>query len=518
VSAIYKFGPFRLDAAAEVLLRGTEPVTIGRRAVAVLCILIDSPGMLISKGTLIEAVWSGRTVEESNLAVQIAALRRVLAEGADEHRIDTLPRRGYRFVGPVTREDCHVAAAPNCKNSVAVTLPYKPAVAVLPFTNMSCGPDVDGFAEGVADEIVTALARCSGLSVIARTSSSSYRSDAMEVAGHDLGARYVLKGSVRRSGERLRFTCRLIDATNGLHIWAERYEGDTHDAFGLQDLFTEAVVAAIEPKIERAEIERLKHRPAVNFDAYELYLRSLQLTHEFTRESFAAASRLLEHAHLIDPADGTIMALAAYCHAERSTQGWAQDLETESARGLDLAGRAIESAKDDANVFWMTAYAILRLRQDAHNARALAQHSIRLNPNSAMALAVAGRIEHSFGNNGTALELLGRAQRLSAFNPRGWFVATGLANAHMSVGDFGGALAAAMVALRQNPRSAVAHRVAAASLAKLGRQEQAADAVRNLLVIDPDLTVTRLDAQRTYVMGGWWSEFLAALRLAGLPR
>jgi TolB-like protein len=518
VSAIYTFGPFRLDVRNDVLFRGTEPVAVGPRAVAVLRVLIDSPGTLISKSALIEAVWNGRAIEESNLAVQVAALRRALAQGTDEHRIDTLPRRGYRFVGPVTREDRHVVAAPNHKNAVAVISPYKPAVAVLPLTNLGGRPDEEGFAEGLAEEIVTALARCSGLSVIARTSSRSHQGGAVDPVGRDLGARYVLKGSVRRSGDRLRFASQLIDATNGLHIWAERYEGDTHDAFGLQDLFTEAVVAAIEPKIERAEIERLKHRPAVNFDTYELHLRSLQLTHEFTRESFAAASRLLEHAHLIDPSDGTIMALAAYCHAERSTQGWAQDLETESARGLDLAERAIEAVKDDANVFWMTAYAILRLRQDAHNARALAQHSIRLNPNSTMALAVAGRIEHALGNNGTALELLGRAQRLSAFNPRGWFVATGLANAHMSVGDFGGALAAAMVALRQNPRSAVAHRVAAASLAKLGRQEQAADAVRNLLVIDPDLTVTRLDAQRTYVMGGWWSEFLAALRLAGLPR
>jgi TolB-like protein len=518
VSAIYKFGPFRLDVENQVLFRGAEPVAIGRRAVAVLCILIDSPGMLISKGALIEAVWSGRTVEESNLAVQIAALRRVLAEGADEHRIDTLPRRGYRFVGPVAREDRHVAAAPNCKNSVAMTSPYKPAIAVLPFTNMSGGPDEDGFAEGVAEEMVTALARCSGFSVIARTPSSFYRGDAMEVAGPELGARYVLKGSVRRSGDRLRFASQLIDAINGRHIWADRFEGQMRDAFDLQDFFTEAVVAAIEPKIERAEIERLERRPAVSFDTYELYLKSLQLTHEFTRESFATASRHLEQALLIDPSDCTIMALAAYCHAERSTQGWVQDVEAESARGLDLSRRAIEAARDDANVFWMTAYAILRLQQDAHNARVLAHHSIRLNPNSTMALAVAGRIEHALGNNGTALELLGRAQRLGTFNPRGWFVATGLANAHISVGDFGGALAAAMAALRQNPRSAVAHRVAAASLAKLGRQKQAADAVRDLLVIDPHLTVNKLDAQRTYVMGGWWSEFLAALRLAGLPR
>jgi TolB-like protein len=518
VSAIYKFGPFRLDAENEVLFQGTEPVAIGRRAVAVLSVLVDSPGTLVAKSALIEAVWNGRTIEESNLAVQIAALRRVLAQGDDGHRIDTLPRRGYRFIGLVTREDRGIAAAPHEEAHAAATASCKPSVAVLPFSNVSDGLDEDGFAEGVAEDIVTGLARCSGLSVIAQTSSSSYKGDAVDVAGREVGARYVLKGSVRRSGERFRFTGQLVDANSGLHIWADRFEGNLRDAFDLQDLFSEAVVAAIEPKIERAEIERLKHRSAPNLDVYQLYLTSLQLIYEFTADGFAAASRHLEQALLIDPSDAAVMALAAYCHAERSTQGWVQDLETESARGLDLARRAIGAAKDDSNVFWMTAYAILRLQQDAHYARALADHSMQLNPYSTMALAVSGRIEHAFGNNGKALELLGRAQRFSALNPRGWFVATGLANAHMSTGHFEEALAAAMAALRQNPRSAVALRVAAASLAKLGRQEQAAGAMRNLLDIDPNLTATKLDAQRTYVTGGWWSEFLAALRLAGLPK
>jgi tetratricopeptide (TPR) repeat protein len=368
------------------------------------------------------------------------------------------------------------------------------------------------------EEIITALARCSGLHVIARSSLSPDGSDAVNVITPELGARYVIRGSVRRSGDRLRFTSRLIDVTQGLHIWADSFDGDRRDAFDLQDLFAEAVVAAIAAKIERAEIERLKHRSGASPDVYELYLRSLQLTYEFTKQSFAAASQHIEEALRIDPSDGAVMALGAYCHAERSTQGWAQDSEAEAALGLHLATRAIEVAKDDGNVCWMAAYAILRLRQDAHRAMDLAHHSIRLNPDSPMALAVAGRIEHSAGNNGTALELLGRAHRLSRRNPRAWFVATGLANAHISTGNFEDALAAAIAALRQNSRSAVALRVAAASHARLGRQKQAADAVRDMLEIDPRLTVSTLDAQRTYVKGSWWPEFLSALHLAGLPK
>jgi TolB-like protein len=495
-----------------------EPVAVGRRAAAVLRVLVERPDAVISKEALIEAVWNGRTIEESNLAVQIAALRRVLSEGAGEHRIDTLPRRGYRFVGPVTRENRGGAVAPFHSATVAAISPHQPSIVVLPIDNMSGGPEGDCFAEGLAEEIVTALAHCGGVSVAAQSSSSACKGDTIDAAGREPGARYILKGSVRRSGDRLRFTARLIDATERVHVWAERCEGSVQNVFDLQDLFTEAVVAAIEPKIERAEIERLKRRPPACPNAYQLYLRSLQLSYDFTRESFAAASQHLEQALLIEPSDARVMALAAYCHAERSTQGWAQDAEAESARGLELAARAIEVAWEDANVFWMVAYAMLRLRHDAHLAGDLAHHSIRLNPNSAMALAVAGRIEHSFGNNGTALELLGRAQRLGRLDPRRWFVATGLANAHMSMGHFEGAVAAAKAALCQNPRSAVAFRVAAAGQARLGRHDQAAAAIRDLLDIDPHLTVTKLDAQRRYVKGGWWTEFLAALRLAGLPQ
>jgi TolB-like protein/tetratricopeptide (TPR) repeat protein len=439
----------------------------------------------------------------------------VLAEGSDEHRIDTLPRRGYRFVGMVTLEDRRGAAM---HRHVGAYVATHPTIVVLPFSYVSSSPDEGRFAEGVAEEIVTALSRCGGLSVITQNLSTSDKGDDIDEVRREVGVRYVVRGSIRRSGGRLRLTAQLIDATSGLHLWADRFEGNMQDAFDLQDFFTEAVVSTIEPRVERAEIERLEHRPERKGGSYELYLKALRLTYEFTKESFAAASRNIEQALLIDPSDVAAMALGAYCHAERSTQGWAQDAEAEADHGLWLAARAIEAAKDDPNVLWMAAYATLRLRQDGRLARELAHRSMRLNPNSAMSLAVAGRIEHSFGNNTTALELLGRGQRLSQLNPREWFVATGLANAYLSIGDFEGALAAANAALRQNPRSAVALRVVAASLAKLGRWNQAADAVCDLLGIDPHLSVAKLDAQRTYVKGAWWGEYLAALHCAGLPK
>jgi TolB-like protein len=441
MAASYRFGPFRLDTEAEALFRGSEPVALGRRAVAVLRALVERPGTLVSKDALIEAAWSGLAIEDSNLTVQIAALRRAL-DAAPEHRIDTLSRRGYRFIGPVVKEERVGPAATPPHAAPARALPDRPSIAVLPFANMSGDPEQDYFADGMADDIITALSRCGSLFVIARNSSFIYKGRAVDIrqVGRELGVRYVLEGSVRRAGDRLRFTGQLVEAGDGVHIWADRFEGDASHVFDLQDRFTEGVVAAIEPKLQLAEIERLKRKPIANLDAYDLLLRAQQRVYEFTAESFAAALGHLEQALAIDDGYAPAMALAAYCYAERSTQGWAQHPEPEAKDGVRLAGRAIELGKDDANVFWMTAYAVLRLQNDARRARELAHRSLQLNPNSAIALAVAGRIEHALGSGSKALELLGRAERLNPRDPRGWFVTAGMANAYFSVGRFEEAL------------------------------------------------------------------------------
>jgi len=288
--------------------------------------------------------------------------------------------------------------------------------------------------------------------------------------------------------------------------------------FGLQDLFTESVVAAIDPKLQLAEIERLKHKPATNLDAYDLLLRAQQLEYEFTEESLAEALRLLKQALAIDPSYASAMALAAYCHALRRLQGWTQDPEAEAKDGLRLASRAVELGKDDGNVFWMAAFAVVRLQMDAHRARELAHRSLQLNPNSAIALSIAGRIEASLGNTGKALELLLRAERLSPRDPRGWFIiGGGTAFVYFTEGRFDEAVSAAKRALIQNPRFTVALRVLAASLVKQGRLDDAAEVVREVLNIEPQLTLTKLRARSMYMEENSWNDYSAALRLAGLP-
>jgi tetratricopeptide (TPR) repeat protein len=371
----------------------------------------------------------------------------------------------------------------------------------------------------MAEEILTSLSYCNSLFVIARNSSFTYKGKTIDMrqVGRELGVRYVLEGSVRRSGDLLRITAQLADTTSGAQIWAERFDGGMSDVFKLQDRIAESVVAAIEPNIQLAEIERMKRKPVANLDAYDLLLRAQQFEYEFTKESFEAALRCLEQALKIDPNYAQAMALAAYCYAERSQQGWLKDRALESAEGIHLAARAVELAKNDANVLWMAAYAARQLSMDAQLAKELAYRSLQLNPNSAIALAMTGWIEAILAEPAKALEHLRRADRLSPRDPRTWFINTGMGMAHFISSQYDEAIVWIKKALAQNPRSAVALRLLAASLASLGQIERAREAMRDLRKIEPHLTISSLHARMQMQHESVWKKFSGALRLAGLP-
>src|SRR3954471_13905165 len=248
---LYQFGPFRLDPKAGILYHGAEPTMLGQRAVVLLRVLLQNAGVPVSKDALIEAGWGGLAVADNNLTVQIAALRRLLADAADaESWIETLPRRGYRYVGPAVAANVPDASA-GARAASAPTLPEKPSVAVLPFSNLSGDPQQEYFAEGMVDDIITGLARIKWLFVIARNSTFAYKGRAVDVkqVGRELGVRYVLEGSLRKTADRVRITAQLIDAATGAHVWAERYNGESDDIFALQDEIALSVVGAIEPSL-----------------------------------------------------------------------------------------------------------------------------------------------------------------------------------------------------------------------------------------------------------------------------
>jgi TolB-like protein len=520
---LYLFEDYTLDTDRRELRRGRGLVPTEPQVFDVLAYLIANRDRVVSKDDLLTAIWDGRIVSESALTTRINAVRCAVGDSGEEQRlIKTVPHKGIRFVGSVREGQDHTrAVAPeSAAERVAFALPDRPSIAVLPFTNMSGDPAQDYFADGMAEEIIAALSRCKWLFVIARNSSFTYRGKCVDVRqiGRDLGVRYVLEGSVRRAGNRLRFIAQLIETTSGAHIWADRFDGEMTDVFDLQDRITENVVATLEPKILLAEIERLKNKPAANLDAYDLLLRAQELEYEFTRESLAAALGCLQHALELDPSYARALALMAYCRAERFFQGWAEDAQAEITEAAHLGDRAVELGKDDGNVLWMSSFAMRHVPHNAQRAKELAHRSLLLNPNSASALANAGWGEALVAANpGKALELFHRAERLNPRDPRGWFQAGGMSLAYFLNGQFEEAAVLATRALVDNPRYAIGYRVAAASLARRGRSREAAHLASELLKIEPDFTITKLRARLMYMHEGAWEKYAEGLRLAGLP-
>jgi tetratricopeptide (TPR) repeat protein len=290
-----------------------------------------------------------------------------------------------------------------------------------------------------------------------------------------------------------------------------------NDIFDLQDRITESVVAIIEPNLQRAEIERLKRKPASNLDAYDLMLRAQQLEYEFTEQSLAEAIRYLEQALTLDPDYAAAMALAANCYGERAFQSWTEDAAAERIKGLRLAARALELGQVDSNVLWMVAHATLRLAMDRERAKELAYGSLALNSNSAIAMTIAGLTEAMSQNPGKAIELLRRAQRLSPCDPRGWLTASALSLAYLTEGQFEEAASSAKRSLMQNPRFRPPLEVLAVSLAKLGQRENAAAVIEQLIKIEPQLSLSKLRARSMFVDERVWDSYSEGLRLAGMP-
>jgi TolB-like protein len=522
---LYRFESYELDVAKRELRRGGHLVALAPQVFDLLLFFIENRERVVSKDDLIAGVWNGRIVSDSALTTRTNAVRSALEDSGSQQRlIRTFPRKGLRFMGAVqvSQEDGanqSAERAPTATEGPALSLPDKPSVAVLPFTNMSGDREQDYFADGMAEEIITALSRCSGLFVIARNSSFTYKGRPVDVrqVGQDLGVRYVLEGSFRRAGDRLRFAGQLVDAASGAHIWADRFEGDASDIFNLQDRITENVVAAMEPNLQLAEIERIRHKPGTDLRAYDLLLQAQALEYEYTKESLAEALGCLKRAIGIAPMYAPAIAFTAYCYAERRQQGWAEQVEAETADGLRLAMRALDFGRDDANVLWMAAFALRVLGADPHRARELVTRSLQLNPNSAMALTQAGWAEIFLGNPSKALELLGRAERLSPRDPRAWYMAAVAALAHFVAGEFAKAAICSERALAQNARFAPTLRVLAASRARLGESNAATIAVRELLKLEPQLTLKKLRRRLRHMPENTLKSFLEALHEAGVP-
>jgi TolB-like protein/Tfp pilus assembly protein PilF len=515
----YTLGPFRLDTDVEVLFRGSEPAALGQRAVALLRVLVERSGEVLSKDVLLDAAWSGLAVEESNLTVQMAALRRVLGEvSGGERWIETLPRRGYRFVGPVARKE-EGGRPTSLPTEGSPALPDRPSIAVLPFQNLSGDPEQDYFADGMVEDIIGALSRIRWLFVIARNSSFTYKGRAVDVrqVGRELGVRYVLEGSVRKAANRVRIAGELIDASSAAHLWADRFDGSLEDIFDLQDRMSSSVVGAIAPKLEQAEIERAKRKRTESLDAYDYFLRGMANVHHWTRDNNHAALRLFYKAIELDPEFSTAHGTAAYCYVLRKLNGWMTDPQQEIADAVRLARRAVELGKDDAVALSRGGHALGFLAGDLESAVSFLDRALWLDPNLATAWFLGGWVRVFQGDPDAALGHFERAMRLSPLDPILCSMQNGIGFVHFLAGRYDDASLWAEKSFREQPNYLPATCVTAASHALAGRLEAARHAMTRVRQIDPLLRVSNL--------GGWYplrrSEDLArlaeGLRKAGLP-
>jgi len=508
---VWLFGEFRLDRRIGVLFCRDErgvfaPLAMGSRALGILGVLVERSGELLSRGEIISAVWPGTAVEDSNLDVQIAALRRALDQRPTEGScIQTIRGRGYRFTAPVTRVAADVATT---SRSVGLALPDKPSLAVMPFQNMSGDPEQEYFADGMVEEIITALSRIRWLFVIARNSTFTYKGQAVDVkqVGRDLGVRYVLEGAVRRAGNTVRISAQLIDATTGAHLWADRFDGLLEDIFALQDKVAVSVAGVIEPTLEMAETRRLADRPTNDLTALDFYLRALPDLDAFTKKnSLLRARDLLGQAIEPDPHYGPALVLAAHCHAGLEVNGWAEDPEAARHTSVDLAGRALRSAPDDLNVLALAAAMLGYFGEDIDVSLGLIDRCLTLNPSSARAWHWSALLRVFTGHPDVALEHFQNYLRLS---PRDRMVThlNVIGEAHFFSRRFDEAAANLLASLDLAPSFPVTYRVFAACYAHMGRLDEARDIVRRLRVITPAGTRYRDPELREL--------FLSGLRLA----
>ena len=487
----YKFGPFRLDMAAGILFCGTRPTELGQRATALLQALLQQDGMPVSKEALIEAAWPGVTVEDSNLTVQIASLRRVFSEMAGgDSWIETLPRRGYRYAGPPITLDQQSEEGQQ-PASAAPALPGKPSVAVLPFSNLSGDPSQDYFADGMVDDIITGLSRIKWLFVIARNSIFTYRGQSIDVkrVGYQLGVRYVLLGSVRKQGGRVRIAGQLIDAATGTHIWAERYDRDADDIFALQDEIALAVVAAIEPSLRQAEVERVKRKRPDNLDAYDLVLQAQSDIYSGMPDRSAKGLDLLDRALALDPTYALAHGFAAMGYHNRFLRAGLR--EEDKAASIRHAQAAIAHGRDDALALTFAGFSIGMDGHDRAAAFTALEAALAISPSSALTY-ILGSVMLAWGGQAErAIEWSERGMRLSPLDPWAFAAFDAQAMGHFYLGRYDKAADAAYKCVHANPAHSITYVQLAAALVKLGRLEEAKAAAAKVLELQPTFRYSR---------------------------
>ena len=402
----------------------------------------------------------------------------------------------------------------------ARALPEKPSIAVLPFTNIGGNPEQEYFADGIVEEIITALSHFSTMFVIARNSSFTYkgRDISAKQIGQELGVRYLVEGSVRKAGNQVRLTGQLVDAGKGVHLWAQRFDGSLTDVFDLQDQMTANIVGAIIPVLSQIEFERARRKPTGSLDAYDCYMRGLSHYYTDTRDGVIDAQQHFCKAIDLDPRYALAYASAAMCIEACVRNGRIADHQREIDQANRLARRAVELGSHEAGALAPAGFVIARLLGNLDDGAAFIDRALSLNANLARAWQYSGWVRIWLGEPELAIEHATRAMRFSPVDPWLCSIQTAIAFAHFFAGQDDEASSWAAMALRQRPQFQPALRISAASHAMAGRLDKAHDAMERLRILNPDLRLSNLkNRSAPQRRPEFFSKYEDGLRLAGLP-
>jgi TolB-like protein len=524
------FDRYALDLTRGSLRLADRDLALRPKAFMALRYLVENAGRLVAKDELQRAVWRDVIVTDDSLVQCVRQLRQTLDD--HEHRlIKTVSRRGYLLDAQVFDHDPkqemsdqsraasgQVGRRPVFDELHLASRESNSSIAVLPFLSTKGDPEQEYFADGIVEDIITALSRFKSLFVIAHNSSFTYKGKAIDLkkVGRELGVRYVLEGSVRRAAGKVRITGRLIDSDTGAHLWADRFDGAIEDIFELQDQVAARVVGAIAPKITQAEIERAKRRSVLNVDAYDSYLRGLGHLQEVSRASCAEALRLFNRAIELDPDFPTPYGMVARCYVTHKGQGWVVSKEQEEAEIQRLASSVAIVGRDDALALSWVGFSLVWNCREYDTGSALVDQALAINPNLAVGWINRGFVSAYVGEHEGALLQLGNAMRLSPMDPETYRTETGMALAQLLRGKYDEALTWTSRALARQPNWRAAVWVAACASALAGRIDEARNILERLRQRDRSVGFTDVQEFITLRRRRDVDRILEGFRLAGL--
>lgn len=518
----YEFDAYVLDTDRRELRRAAQLVAIEPQVFDLLAFLLHHHDRVVTKDEVLDSVWRGRVVSESTLTSRINSVRGAIGDtGKDQRLIKTFRHKGFRFVGAV-RELCAQADDPGTGEPAGsrLSLPDKPSIVVLPFANLSPEASNDYFADGMVEEITMALGRLPWLFVIASSSAFTYRGRPTDVrqVGTDLGVRYVLQGSVRKDGSRVRIAVQLSDASNGQQIWSERLDGDLDEVFALQEEIGTGLSARIAPTLRSREMERARRKPTTSLTAYDLFLRALPPRRD-NREQNEASLSLLYQAIELDPTFSTAYGLAAWCYEIQVVFGWLSLGDARVKEGIRLANLAAEHGENDPDALWMAGLSLATLAGEIERARDLIERSLTINPNSARAWWASGIVSTYLGQQDAAIDHLSRSRRLNPLDTAGYAYWAAIATAHFFAGDLDAALAAVEKALSDWTNAPGALRLKAAICGLRGKVDEGRACVERLRARSPEITLEAVRSLygKVHTSNPAIEDMLEGLRKCGLP-